>query len=1071
MATMFTPQFTPALLNAASENDDTSSSGTNSAPNGNTATMQEPLTIDAFLRLRAVQMGKSPWVSYPSSGIKYVDYSPQQLDTFATRLAQHYALLIPPRPFSTAPEVVVGILGPSNLEYLITLIALTKLGHTVLFLSTRLSAVAYLSLLKTTGAMHLLVDDVFQKMATSILVSFPELVVDKIASRETFEEQAASSMSTLSIAKNLDPKIENTKIAWIIHSSGSTGLPKPIYQTHRAALENYANNMNMVGFITLPLFHAHGLSCLFRALNVRKKIMLYNASLPLTQEYLLGVLRGHGEIEIFYGVPYALKILGETPNGIAALAKLKTVMSGGSACPDTLGDRLVARGVNLVSHFGTTETGQLMNSSRPAGDKDWNYLRAMPAVLPYLRWEPKGDGIYELVVLDGLKSKVVSNRPDGAYATKDLFTPHPTTKNAWKYYARLDDTITLVNGEKAVPNLFEHEIRTNANVSEAIIFGAGKPSLGMMIIPSPVTEGFDNEVILGSILPSLEMANKVAPAYAQISMDMIKFLPADTTLPKTDKGTVIRARFYKEFEAEIDAVYEATEIVSGQLTLSEEELQEWLHKALAATLNVEEDDIDDDADFFSFGVDSLRAIQLRSLIVKHINTGGHKLGSNIAFDYPTIKALAQYLYRLRAGDNREAISIEKQMAMLIDKYSSFEQHQSQKNPHSGQYVVVTGATGSLGAHVVGQLATRDDTEKVYCLVRASSTATADQRVLDSLRERCVYDDLPSQARNKIEALPSNFALPDLGLGEEAYSRLASKITSLIHCAWSVNFNLALTSFEKDCIAGTHNLINLCLVAKRPKPAHFNFCSSVSTVAATPSRHAPEALPAELSYALGMGYAQGKLVTEHMCMRAAKQTGIKARVLRVGQVIGDTKAGVWNATEAIPMILQCALTVGALPKLDEEPLWLPVDVVAKATIEISLSDAVSTVVNVVNHRGFHWTRDLLLMVRRALPGVEYKEVTQREWIRNLRKTEQDPSKNPPIKLLKFFEGKYDSDEAKIGMRYETDKARKYSQALADAPVINEAMVGKFVEHWQATAWKTRDQASYKNVIAEYLEGDA
>jgi acyl-CoA synthetase (AMP-forming)/AMP-acid ligase II len=143
----------------------------------------------------------------------HVNHSPQQLDTFATRLAQHYAPLIPSRPFSTAPEVVVGILGPSNLGYLITLLALTKLGHTVLFLSTRLSAVANLSLLKTTGAMPLLVDDVFQKMATSILVSFQELIVDKIARRETFEKQAASSTSTCQLRKTLTQKLSTPRLS------------------------------------------------------------------------------------------------------------------------------------------------------------------------------------------------------------------------------------------------------------------------------------------------------------------------------------------------------------------------------------------------------------------------------------------------------------------------------------------------------------------------------------------------------------------------------------------------------------------------------------------------------------------------------------------------------------------------------------------------------------------------------------------------------------------------------------------------------------------------------------------
>lgn len=170
------------------------------------------------------------------------------------------------------------------------------------------------------------------------------------------------------------------------------------------------------------------------------------------------------------------------------------------------------------------------------------------------------------------------------------------------------------------------------------------------------------------------------------------------------------------------------------------------------------------------------------------------------------------------------------------------------------------------------------------------------------------------------------------------------------------------------------------------------------------------------------------------------------------MIGDTQSGIWNVTKAIPMIIQCTLTIGAVPKLDEEPLWLPADVVAKATIEISLSEAGADVMKIINHQAFHWTMDLLPMVRKLLPGVEYEEVFQREWIRRLRGGEQDQSKNPPIKLLNFFEGKYDTDELKTGMVYDTDKARKYSEGLANAPVIDEAMVGKLVKYWQTSAWK-------------------
>ena len=133
--------------------------------------------------------------------------------------------------------------------------------------------------------------------------------------------------------------------------TGSTGLPKPIYQPQRSAIANYAISMDMKAFITLPLYHNHGICNFFRAIYSGKSIHIYNADLPLTQSYLATILRQH-RFEIFYGVPYALKLLSETDEGIELLKQLKIVMYGGSACPDTLGDLLVNSGVNLVGHYG-----------------------------------------------------------------------------------------------------------------------------------------------------------------------------------------------------------------------------------------------------------------------------------------------------------------------------------------------------------------------------------------------------------------------------------------------------------------------------------------------------------------------------------------------------------------------------------------------------------------------------------------------------------------------------------------------------------------------------------------------
>jgi acyl-CoA synthetase (AMP-forming)/AMP-acid ligase II len=306
-------------------------------------------TIDGLMRRRAHFYPDAHVVSYPSSGIEFVDYTLQQLDVFAWRVAKSYEERIPVRLSSSEKPRVVALLGPSNFEYLVTMLALSKLGHTVLLLSTRIPQPAIESLMSATGAETLIVEarhlEIAERVrdATSI-----ELI--EIASRAVFEFPVHTYADT-NIGQHLDEEIEKNYIAFIIHSSGSTGLPKPIYQTNKSCMANYAMNMDMKALITLPLFHNHGICNMFRAIHSRRPIHLYNADLPLTQDFLVQIFRTYS-FEIFYGVPYALKLLFESEEGIKLLRELKVVMYGGSACPDELGNTLVDNGVNLIGHYG-----------------------------------------------------------------------------------------------------------------------------------------------------------------------------------------------------------------------------------------------------------------------------------------------------------------------------------------------------------------------------------------------------------------------------------------------------------------------------------------------------------------------------------------------------------------------------------------------------------------------------------------------------------------------------------------------------------------------------------------------
>jgi acyl-CoA synthetase (AMP-forming)/AMP-acid ligase II len=244
-------------------------------------------------------------------------------------------------------DEVIAILGQTNLDYVTAIFALSRLGYSLLLLSNRLAIEAYVSLLEKTKCQWIVNASAFEKSVQAIraekaLVSYPLL------RKSSYDLPHPSGPY---FTREYDGTSTSKRTAFIIHSSGSTGLPKPIFQTHEAALMNYSSSLGYRAFLTLPLYHNHGLSTFFRAMYSGCEIGMFNAGLPLTTGNLITAmekLKPRG----FHGVPYALKLLSESRRGIELLKACEVVMFGGSSCPDDLGDRLVEAGVYLVSHYG-----------------------------------------------------------------------------------------------------------------------------------------------------------------------------------------------------------------------------------------------------------------------------------------------------------------------------------------------------------------------------------------------------------------------------------------------------------------------------------------------------------------------------------------------------------------------------------------------------------------------------------------------------------------------------------------------------------------------------------------------
>ncbi|KAJ7746849.1 L-aminoadipate-semialdehyde dehydrogenase [Mycena maculata] len=986
-----------------------------------------------------------------------------QVQKAVDRVAWHYSTLgLTPKakPGELPPPRIIAVFATSAIDESFLEIALAKLGLAALLLSVNNSVPAIAHLCKLTNSSHLIYSETFTKEAheaQAILKSQDyDLGLVPDMRFPLWGDGGVESAQVKPLAPILTPEQENARPAVILHSSGSTGFPKPVFITHHGLIANVAINQNKPGFSTLPVYHGYGHFAIFRCMYSAKPITLFPPHLPLTSANICAVLAASPPVKQCFAVPYVIKLLGETAEGTSALASFDLVGYAGAAVPDDLGTRLVAAGVNLFSIYGTTETGSIFNSEREmATDKNWNWLRARGLILDYIVMEPRGDNTFEAVVKDGYPPKIETNRPDGSYATKDLFLRHPEHDNWYKYIGRLDDTLVQTLGEKTNPVPIELCIRGNSPyVTEAIVFGAGKPQTGCLILPSELGKDLSHEEFMEKVWPVVEQANAQAPTHSRLLPEMIEILPYGTEIPIASKMSILRPACYAKFKDVIKGIYQRFEQEGDEgskLKLAKPELEEFILNAIVKALGpAKSANIDRKVDLFAFGVDSLQGTRIRNVCQKDLFLAGKTLGQNVVYGYPSVEKLADHILGLQAGAGQEDDQHEVQMMAMVDKWlAHIKAHKpaasAAKRPENARVIVLTGASGSLGAHILHQLISSSSVRKVICLSRAKSHEESVNRIAESMTARKL--PLPGV---KLVSYAANANAPLLGLTEQEYNLIRDEVTDVIHNAWPVNFVLSLQSYDEH-IGGAANLINLCLASPYAEPAAFFFSSSISCRQGAPDATCTEDFAPSPKTATGTGYARSKWVVEKLCQRAAAGSGVPVGVLRIGQMVGDSVNGIWNETEAWPLMFKGANTFGALPATDEHPSWLPVDYAGKGIAEVVLAPhpAKSAVVyHIVNPNVSSSWDDILSALRTA--GLEFETVDRTEWVARLAKSDSDGEKNPTIKLLPFFQMRYGKGH-RPPMVFVTNKTAKAAPSIRASPPISPDLVGKWVAHWRETGF--------------------
>lgn len=672
-------------------------------------------SLDQLIKQRAQTHSQDPLLSYPScDGKHFTDYTGTDVEFLTRAAASHYAAAVGFSHYTasssstTNDNDVVGevpriaLIGTSSIDYYITFLAVQRLGWTTILISPRLAMEGFAHLLTTTKCSAVIVAESSRNVLESVdqmfslgLTRVPLVEISRIAEedRVASASSASASWSSSSIDQRppLDLREPGRGHEIVIHSGGTTGLPKPVCinpVTWLAQAADIAARMPRVDTLsTLPLFHSFGLATLLRCLINGKRLSLLDAGRPVTASIVESSLQlTHSRAVVT--VPYVLKFFAEAEGGLQRLALLDQVVAAGSTIPDDLAAELRKHQVHIFHLYGLTEAGALME---PTPD-DFRWVTPLPHAKPFLQFDPVGDdGLYHLTVLPGLKAKAYSSSSDGSYATKDLFYRHPEDPNKWKFATRQDDIIVLINGEKADPIPIEDSVAHNPHVSVAVAFGAERDSLGLIVIASDSAAALSEAEVLASISPDLAAGNARVPAYARISLEQVMIKPAGTPFPVTDKATVKRSLFLKQFAKDIEAHYTEMEgakslQVHEDVVMSDVEVGNLVRAIVCDVLGFKEakseektiPHMDDISDFFTLGMDSLKASQVRSKILRSIYLGGgggggkNKLATNVVFEYPTVALLTEHLLNLRKGDVVVKDDAEEIARALVLKYSEFD---------------------------------------------------------------------------------------------------------------------------------------------------------------------------------------------------------------------------------------------------------------------------------------------------------------------------------------------------------------------------------------------------------------
>ena len=482
------------------------------------------------------QLWHTPFVQAPDQEVVYRDlrrFTYRQIRERIGRLASALSKA------GVVPGDTVGVLDWDSHRFLEAFFAIPMMGAVLQTVNVRLSPEQIAYTIDHAGASTLLVNDEFVGLLEGLKSQLPKvkrlIVMSDRAAPQTGSLSFIGEYESLLAAATPDYDFldfdENTQ-ATTFYTTGTTGLPKGVYYSHRQLVLHSISGLALFGMAGMqgrfsrddvympitPMFHVHAWGFPWSATLAGVKQVYPGRYEPAM---LVKLIKTEG-VTFTHGVPTILQMLLDA--AIAENVDLKglKMVIGGSALPKVLAKRALAAGIDIFAGYGMSETGPLAAVSHvrskdltgdPDGEVEFRARAGMAAPLVDLRIvDPDmknvphdGKSAGEIVLRAPWLTQGYFNNPEGSeqlWAGGYLHTSDIAVVDA-NGYVHITDRIkdVIKTGGEWVSSLqIEDLISQCAGVAEAAVIGVkddkwGERPLALVVKRASDANGVSDAVI------------------------------------------------------------------------------------------------------------------------------------------------------------------------------------------------------------------------------------------------------------------------------------------------------------------------------------------------------------------------------------------------------------------------------------------------------------------------------------------------------------------------------------------------------------------------------------------------